>query len=203
MAASRSTRTSKLFAPTGTCCLSVGPFPSSKSCSRNGLRCYGQHVVRSHAASDAPPDLRTPQPTSPTDQPRAASPPMAAGLVAVLTCCCPPAGSGSSDDLAADDARLVHQPTLDHYLQPPPGDRSGERQDEEEADDVGQKTRSQQQGATDQHERRVGQLTPGHPASVQGRPQRLPGATAFTLDQIGTEGRLHQQQRNGLPTADH
>src|SRR5665647_2421352 len=108
----------------------------------------------------------------------------------------------ASDDLAGNDTRNSGQPTLDDTLQPPPGDRSGERQDEEEADDVGQESGSQQQGAADEYQCRVGQLTPAHPAGVQRHPQAAPGPEPLALDQIGAQRRLHQQQGNGLPAAD-
>jgi len=52
-----------------------------------------------------------------------------------------------SDDLAANDARPAHKSTFDHALQPSPGDRPGEWQDEKEAGDVGQEARGQQECA--------------------------------------------------------
>src|SRR5450631_1379027 len=192
---SRSTRTSRPFARTGTCCSSAGPFPSWKSCSRSDWPCCGPRAARSRAASAPPERTQTSRPTSPvapSDGRR--------GLLLCPSCLllCP-----SSDDLAADDTRPAHQPSFDHALQPPPGDRPGERQDEEEAHEVGQEPRGQQQSPTNQNESRVSQLTAGHLAGVERHPQGPPGARPLLLDQIGTEGGLRQQQRQRLPATDH
>ena len=51
----------------------------------------------------------------------------------------------------------------------------GQRQDEEEPDDVGHEARGEQQGAADQHQGGVGELPARHPPAAQGVLQRGPG----------------------------
>ena len=77
---------------------------------------------------------------------------------------------GSGGPRARAAGPLPHrpeQPPGDDAPRARPGDRAGQRQDEEEADDVGDEARGEQQRAADEHERGVGELAARHPTAAQ------------------------------------
>ena len=146
--------------------------------------------------------------STPDRRPRAGTPSQARGLRLLCpghaTACArrqpgARAGARPSDHLAADDPGAAQQLPLDHRLQPPAGHRPGERQQEDQPDQVGEEAGQEQQHAADQHQRRVGQLAA--PASARcSAPCAAPPAPAGPrVDQLGAQQRLHQHQQDGRP----
>ena len=93
--------------------------------------------------------------------------------------CC----SGHDDQAARDDPRQQVAP-----------DRPGERQDQQDAEDVGDEAGAEHQRPAERDERAVGQLAVRQPAGLDPLAQRLPGAGALTADQPRPDDAVQDQQ---------
>src|SRR5699024_10103538 len=99
------------------------------------------------------------------------------------------------------DGHLRH-PAPDQHRKEPTAQLPGERQDQEDAHDIADEPRNEQEQTTEQNQSGISQLLPWHPAGVDGLAQGSPGASTLPPDQGESDHDDEEEQGQRPPRTD-